>query len=328
MKRRRFVAVAAGALAWPVLSLAQPKGALRRIGFLSLLRRPASLDAEFYGAFRSGLRDLGYVEGQNLVIEWRFAEGQSERLLPLALELVQRPVDLILAAGTEATRAAQKATATVPIVMGPVGDPVASGFAKSLARPGGNITGVSNLGGDIGPKHLELLRSVVPGLSRVAVIMRRDNSSHPAILRTIEAVAQKAGLNVQPLFAQSPQELDAAFAAAVQERAGAVIFASDQFFLQQRQQMASLSIRHRIPSIITNREFAEAGGLMSYGHDVVDLYRRAASYVDRILKGADPASLPIEQPTKIQLVVNLKTARTLGIAIPQSILVRADRVID
>ena len=273
------------------------------------------------------MRELGYVEGKNLVVEWRFADGKFERLPGLAAELVQLKVDVIVAVASPAIGAAQKATTTIPIVMATTGDPVGSGFVKSLARPGGNITGLSNMGGDIGPKLFDLLHSVVPKLSRVAVLVTPTSTTYRAILESIQAAAQKAGVKTLVAEASSPQDIENAFSMMVREKADAVIVGASTFFSQQRRQIGELATKYRIPSMFGNRVNVEAGGLMSYGYKVTDNYQRSATYVDKILKGAKPGDLPVEQPVALELVVNLKTAKALGLTIPQTILLRADEVI-
>jgi putative ABC transport system substrate-binding protein len=327
-RRQLLIAFGASALGAPLASLAQQQTKIWRVGFLSPRSRPTSLDSDYFGAFPRGMRDLGYVEGRNLVIEWRFADGEYGRLPGLAAELVQMKVDVIVAVGTPSTQAAMKATTTIPIVIASQSDPVGSGLVKSLAHPGGNITGLSNIDGDIGPKHLEMLLSVVPKLPRVAVLMNPDNSSHATILRNLQAAAQRSRVAILPTEARTPKEIETAFSVMTREHAGAVIALSDPLFTQQRHQIAEQATRNRLPSASGNQEYAEAGGLLSYGQNRVELFRRAATYVDKILKGAKPADLPVEQPTKVELVINMKTAKALGIRIPQSILVRADRVIE
>ena len=327
-RRKLLVALGAGALAAPLGSFAQQKGKVWRVGFLAS-RRVAVLDSDStYGSFPQGMRALGYVEGKNLVIELRSADGKSEHLPGLAAELVRLNVDVIVVAGSPATSAAQKATTTIPIVMGSIGDPVGSGFIKSLARPGGNITGLSNIAGDLSPKHLEMLLSFVPKLSRVAVLVNPTNSSHSTILKGIQAAASRVGVNILPLEAGNPQEIENAFSMMAQQNAGAVIVALDAFFLQQGRQIAELASKNRLPSVSGSREYAEAGGLISYGQNIADHFRRAATYVDKILKGAKPADLPVEQPTKFELLINRKTAKALGLTIPQSLLISADKVIE
>jgi putative ABC transport system substrate-binding protein len=274
------------------------------------------------------MRELGYIEGKNLTIEWRFANGEYERLPGLAQELVRLNVDAILALGPPGAIAAQKATATIPIVAVVSVDPVAAGLVKSLAQPGGNLTGLSNLGLDLGAKHLELLLTIVPKLSRVAVLVNPVNTTHGMIVERVQAASQRVGVKVLALQAQTAQEIDSAFARMSRENAGAVIVALDPFFIQQAPQIAAGAIRHRLPSVFAFREAAEAGGLLSYGQNQADIYRRAAGYVDRILKGAKPADLPVEQPTTLELFVNRKTATALGLSIPHPLLISADKVIE
>jgi len=327
--RRAFLHVALGAvwMASPLSGFAQPQGKVSRVGFLSARRRPISIEADYYGAFLLGMRDLGYVEGKNLVIEWRFADGSYERLPGMAAELVQSNVNVIMALGPPAVVAAQKATATIPIVIVTSIDPVDAGFVRSLARPGGNITGLSNLAGDLSSKHLEMLRAALPTLSRVAVLVNPANSAHATILKNVQATARKVGVTVLPMEAQTPEEIDREFSTMARQNVGAIIVVLDPFLIQQGIQIAAQAAKHRLPSIFSNREYAEAGGLMSYGQNQADIYRRAATYVDKILKGAKPGDLPVEQPAKLELLINLKTAKAIGLTIPQSVLLRADEVI-
>jgi putative ABC transport system substrate-binding protein len=327
-RRKLLIALGAGALVSPLPSLAQPATKVWRVGFLAS-RHVDFVDSDnFYGPFRQGMRELGYIEGKNLVIEWRSAEGNNERLPGLATELVNLKVDVIVAANTPATSAAQKATTTIPIVMGSISDPVGSGFVKSLSHPGGNITGLSNLSRELGPKQLEILLSMVPKLSRLAVLVNPDNSATISTLKSVQAAAQKTGVKVLSVEARTPQEVENAFSTATKERAGAVIVVGDAFFNQQRRQIAELAAKHRLPSIFGVRESVEAGGLMSYGQNRADLYGRAATYVDKIFKGAKPGDLPVEQPTKFEMVINGKTAKALGLTIPQSLLISADKVLE
>jgi putative ABC transport system substrate-binding protein len=289
----------------------------------------AILDTDYYyGPFRQGMRELGYVDGKNLVIEWRSADSKVERLPGLAAELVKMNVDIILTAGTQATSAAQKSTTMLPIVMVSVGDPVAAGFVKSLARPAGNITGLSNLNVDLSPKRLEMLLSMVPRLSRAAVLVNPSNTSNIQTLESTQAEGRKRGVKILRVEARTPQEIENAFALMMRESAGAVIVASDAFFNQQARQIAELAIKHRMPSISAFLDYAEAGVLMTYGSNTTDLYRRAATHVDKILKGAKPGDLPVEQPTRFELIINGKTAKALGLKIPQSLLIMADKVIE
>lgn len=290
--------------------------------------RPALLDADYLGAFPRGMRELGYIEGENLVIEWRFADGKFERLPGLAAELVRLNVDVIVTNGTPATKAAKEATATIPIVMGNVNDPLKVGFVKSLAHPGANITGLSVFPEDVTPKHLEMLLSMIPGLSRVAYLMNPFNSFHVENLSAVQATASKAGVKILPVSARTVEEIDNAFSMMAKERAAAVILGADALFTQEVRKTAELAAKYRLPAISGLREYVEAGGLVSYGVSRAYNFRRAANYVDKILKGAKPADLPVEQPTTLEMVVNLRTAKALGLSIPQSVLLRADSVIE
>jgi putative ABC transport system substrate-binding protein len=328
-KRRKLViALGMGALAAPLGSFAQQQGKVWRVGFLSTRRRPISFDLDLLGPFVQGMRDLGYLEGKNLVIEWRFADGKTERLPGLAAELVRMKVDVIVTQGSPAASAAQKSTATIPIVMGSVSDPVGNGFIKSLARPGGNITGFSNINVEIGPKRLEMLRSIAPKLSRVAVLVNPSNPSHAVYLENIQSAARTVSVTVLPVEARTASEIESAFSKMAREKAGAAIVAADALFSQQVRQIAELAEKHRLPSIAAYREYAEAGGLMGYGQNQADNFRRVAIYVDKIFKGAKPADLPVEQPTIFEMFINRKTARALGLKIPNSILVQATKVIE
>ena len=327
-RRKLLVALGAGAIAFPFSSLAQQPGKVWRIGFLSQSSRPDSLDSHYYGAFARGMRELGYVEGKNLLIEWRFADNKAERLPSLAAELAHLKVDAIVTAGTSATRAAQRATATIPILIGSAGDPVVEGFVKSFAHPGGNMTGTYNIAADISPKHLEMLLSMVPKLSRVFVLANPDNSAHTTILKNVQAAARTTSVTVLSLDARSPQEIEQAFSRMARQKAGALMVMRDPLFNRQVRQIAELAAKHRLPTIAGLREYVEAGGLMSYGTNLTEQYRRAATYVDKIFKGAKPGDLPIEQPTKFELFINGKTAKALGLKIPQSLVISADRVIE
>lgn len=327
--RRRFLLALGISTLWVPLDIpAQPQRKIWRVGFLSPRRRPTSLASDYYGAFPQRLSELGYVEGENLIIEWRFADGDYERLPGMAAEFVQSKVDVILALGPPGAIAAQKATTTTPIVFVVSSDPVATGLVNSLAKPGGNITGLSNLAGDLGAKHLELLLTMVPRLSRVAILINPTNPGHAMTLTIVEAAARKASVKIQPVKAQTPREIENAFAMMASERAGATIVALDPLFIQQGSQIAEQAAKHRLASIFANREFAEMGGLMSYGQNQVEIYRRAAGYVDKIFKGVKPSDLPVEQPTKLELFINGRTAKGLGLTIPQSLLLTADKVIE
>ena len=324
-RRKLLVTLGAGALAFaaPPGSFGQQQGKVWRVGFLS--PTSASFSSPYTDAFLKGMRDLGYVEGKNLVVEWRFADGKLERLPDLAAELVQLKVDIIVTAGATAISAAQKATTTIPIVMASTGDPVGSGFVKSLARPGGNITGLSNMAGDIAAKFIELLRSVVPKLSRVAMLT--PSATYGPLSKGAQAAAQKAGVKTLVAEASTPQEIENAFSMMVREKADAVFVGSPIVFAQQHRQIAELALKYQLPSLFQDRVDVEVGGLMSYGQKLTDSYQRSATYVDKILKGAKPGDLPVEQPVSFELVVNLKTAKALGLTIPQSLLLRADEVI-
>jgi len=327
-RRKLIIAFGAGALTAPFASFAQQQGKIWRVGFLSQRARPDSLDSGAISELRRGMRELGYVEGKNLNIEWRFADGKAERLPGLAAELAQMKVGIIVAVGSLATSAAQRATTTIPIVMVSVSDPVGIGLVKSLARPGGNITGLSDLLGDISSKHLELLLGMVPKLTRVAVMVNPVNGSNATILKNIQVAAQRTAVKILPVEIERSQNIEKAFSLMIKDKVGAVIVASDGLFFQQASQIAKLAAKNRLPTISWVREYVEAGGLMSYGANITDLYWRSATYVDKIFKGAEPGDLPVEQPTKFELVINGKTAKALGLNIPQSLLVMTDKVIE
>ena len=325
--RRRLLLASAALLAAPGASFAQPQGRVWRVGFLAL-RRPVSLETDFFGAYPRGMRELGYVEGRNLAIEWRFADGKSELLPGLAAELVQAKPDAIVCAGTQAIGAAQKATRTIPIVMVGANDPVGTGFVKNLARPGGNVTGMSLILDEVTPKQLEMLVGTLPRLSRVAILSNPANQGATAIEAKVQAAARASRVEILPVHARALQDIEGAFAKMAQARAGAVIVSSDALFTGRMRQLVELAAKNRLPLIGAFPQYAEAGSLMSYGPDLGGQFRRAATYVDRIFKGTAPGELPVEQPTRFELVINLKTAKALGLTIPQSILLRADRVIE
>jgi putative ABC transport system substrate-binding protein len=310
-------------LALPLAAYAQQPKKIPRIGFLSA----ASVSSDRLDIFRQGLRELGYVEGQNVVIEARWAEGKYERLPGFAAELVRLKVDVIVTYGPPAIQAAKEATGTIPIVMAGIIDPVATGFVASLARPGGNITGLSLMAPELIGKQLQILKEVVPTITRVALLGNPANSGNAPQVRHAQDAARALGVRLQLLEARDPGEIDSAFAAMTRERAGALIVLVDVMFDVQRTQIADLAAKSRLPTVSLLASHAEAGGLMSYGANN-DRFRGAAIYVDKILKGARPANLPVEQPTKFELVINMKTAKMLGVRIPQSILARADRVIE
>ena len=315
------LALALVLLAAPLAASAQQSpGKSARIGLLGDV--PSFLDE----AFRQGLRELGYVEGQNIAIEHRSPEWKYERLPGLAADLVRLKMDVIVAASPAATEAAKRATSTIPIVFTVSGDPVADGFVASLARPGGNITGLATIGPELVGKQLEILKSVAPKISRVAVL--QNPNSRRGVLRQAEGAARALGLQLLILEARTPSEIEAAFAAMTSQRADGLLVLRDAVFRAQRAQITALAAKNRLPAVYGLREEAEAGGLIAYGASVPQLYRRAATYVDKILKGAKPGDLPVEQPTQFELVINLKTAKTLGLTIPPSLLLRADQVIE
>jgi len=323
-RRNVLLALGAGALAVPLRAIAQNPPKVWQIGFLGA----DSASTRFYDSFRQGLRDLGYIEGKTCSIRPRFADGKYDRLPGLADELVRSKVDVIVAGTTLSVQAAKKATKTIPIVMVAIPDPIGEGFAASLSRPGGNITGLSTIVTEASAKHVELLRGVIPHLSRIGVLINPSNPSDALILEQISGAAFSSGVKVQLVEADSVAEIDAGFGAMTRGRAEAVIVAADPLFDVQRDHIAKLAIKARLPTIYSNSEATEAGGLMSYGQDLIDQYRRAAIYVDKILKGAKPSDLPVEQPLVLQLVVNRKTAKALGLALPRDLLLRAEKVID
>jgi len=304
---------------------AQQPTTIPRIGFL--ITSSPSVIAPRMDAFRQGLRELGYVEGKNIVIERRHAEGKLDRLPTLAAELVRLNVDVIITSGPTATRPAKGATSTIPIVMTFDDDPVGSGFVASLARPGGNITGLSTLAPEISGKQLELLKEIVPRLNRVAVIGTSTRQGTAQSLKELELAAGAFAVKVQYLDIPNPQDIETAFRAAGKERADALLVLQSPVFNAQREQIADLALKNRLPATYPRREFVEDGGLMSYGASISDLDRRAATYVDKILKGTKPADLPVEQPTKFEFIVNLRAAKQIGLTIPPNVLARADKVI-
>jgi putative tryptophan/tyrosine transport system substrate-binding protein len=303
---------------------AQQTGRVYRVGFLG----GTSADAVPLRSLREGLRELGYVEDRNITFEYRFTYDRNERLPTLAAELVRSKVDVIITHASPATRAAKQATSTIPIVMVSVGDPVGTGFVASIARPGGNVTGLSNNDTGLAAKRLELLKEALPKLSRVAVLRNPANPSVASQFREAEDAARSLAIEVQAVDLQDPRELDAAFSMMAKARAGAVTVMGDPLFLSQQKRVADLALRKRLPSIFPRSENVEAGGLMSYGATLADMYRQAAVYVDKILKGAKPGDLPVEEPTRMYLVINQKTARALGLTIPPELLRRADQVIE
>jgi putative ABC transport system substrate-binding protein len=321
----RSILFAGALLAVAVTTEAQQPAKVPRIGFLTTFS-PSFVAARVEG-FRQGLRELGYVEGKNIVIEWRSADGNNDRMLALATELVGLKVDVILSPGPSATRAFKDATSTIPIVMAQDTDPVGSGFVASLARPGGNITGLSTLAPEMGGKQLELLKEIVPKLSRVAVI---GNSTIPGDAQALRETVLAAGtyeIYLRYLNVPDPKDIEATFRTAAKGRADGLLVLGNPNLNAQRKQVVDLAVKHRLPATYTRPEYIDAGGLMYYGTSYPDLFRRAAYYVDKILKGAKPADLPVEQPTKFEFIINLKAAKQIGLTIRPNVLARADRVI-
>jgi putative tryptophan/tyrosine transport system substrate-binding protein len=307
------------------MALAQQPTKIPRIAFLGTAS--ASVVATRVEAFREGLRELGYVEGKNIVMEYRFGEGKSNEVTNLAVELARSKVDVIVTAGAAGTRSAKEATVTIPIVMGNEGDPVGSGFVASLARPGGNITGMSTLSPEISGKQLEILKDIVPKLSRVATLGNLTTPGNAQALKEIELASGALGVQVQYLEVKVPADIEVAFRSASKGRADAVIALPNPVATFDRKQVVKLAVTSRIPAIYHTIEFVEDGGLMTYSVSIADLFRRAATYVDKILKGAKPADLPVEQPKKFEFIINLKAAKQIGLTIPPNVLARADKVI-
>lgn len=326
MSRRGWmVALTFGILAALMLAEAQPVGKVHRIGWLSGAYPPSGPDSSLQ-AFQQGLRDLGYVEGQNITIESRYGEGKSERLSELAAELVRLKVDVLVALGNPATRAAKQATSTIPIVM-LTGDPVGEGFVTSLAHPGGNLTGLSDLAPELDSKRLEFLKETVPHLARLAVCMHPAIPRHRRVVQDLTMAAQSLGVELQVVELRSPDEFESAFAAMTRAGAGAFLLLAGVVSEAHMRDFTALALKHRLPGMYPWRNYVDAGGLMSYGTRRPDAQRRIASYVDKILKGAKPADLPIEQPMQVELVINLKTAQALGLAMPPTVLFQADEVL-
>ena len=322
MRRRTFITLIGGAAAWPLAAQAQPSSGLRRVGALVLTES----DAQALGKeLREGLRELGYAEGQNLAIEFRSADGQAERLPDLAADLVRLPVDVIVAAFTPCAQAAQRATSRIPIVMAAVGDPIAAGLVQSLARPGGNVTGLSNMGAEVAAKTVELFRDMLPSLRRVAVVANPIDPFTPSFLEQVRRAGSTAGIDIAPVaMIRGPDEIEPAFA--MMAREGAEVVVVQGIFYSKL--IADLAIRFRLPSASVVRPYAQAGGFMSYGADVPRIFRRSAVLVHRILQGTKPEDLPVELPTKFELVINLRTAKAIGLAVPETFLLRADEIIE
>jgi putative ABC transport system substrate-binding protein len=324
MRRREFITFLGGAVAWPLAAHAQ-QPALPLVGFLNSAS-PGGY-APMVAGFRQGLREAGFVEGQNVAVEYRWAEGQYDRLPAMALELVGRQVAVIVA-NTPGVLAIKAAITTIPIVFATGNDPVQFGLVASLARPGGNVTGVTQLNVEVAPKRLELARDLVPTATLIAVLVNPTNPNTETQLKELQAAARTLGVQLQVLHATTERDLDTVFATLAQLRAGALVIGADTFFISRIEQLAALTLRHAVPAIFQERAFAAAGGLMSYGGSTPDTYRLAGNYTGRILKGDKPADLPVQQATKIELIINMKTAKALGIVFPTALLVRADEVIE
>jgi ABC-type uncharacterized transport system substrate-binding protein len=327
MKRREFITLLGGALLWSLRARAQ-SAKIWRVGFLSGAARPVSLESSQWGGFLQGMREHGLTEGKDFIVEWRFAEGRTELFPALAAELVRAQVDIVVVGTTASIAAVQKASGTIPIVMAVSTDPVGMGFIQSLARPGGNITGLATSADDTTPKQLELLAEVVPRLSTVGLLSNPDSPNSAPVVKTAFAVAPGSRLRIVQADARVPAEITACFGSFATERAEAIMVVTDGFMASQRSRITELAVEYRLPSIFTQREYVEAGGLMSYGESARDFNRRAATYVVKIMRGASPAELPVQQPTKFELIVNLKTAKALGLAVPDRLLALADEVIE
>jgi putative ABC transport system substrate-binding protein len=327
LRRREFITLIAGAAAWPLAARAQ-RGAMPVLGFVSFAEREATLQASWYQAFHDGLRDLGWVSGRNVLIEYRFADNKPDRLAALAHELVRLKPDAIFVPTRPALPTVKEATSTIPIVFVSLGDPVAEGWVASLAKPGGNLTGVAGLSPDLAGKRLELLRELVPSLSKVAVLWNPANSAEAVAVKATETAALSLGMSLVVERVSDPGEIDRAIAAVTQSGAKSIVVLPDPMFLASSTRLVESIRQSRLPAIYMETGFVAAGGLISYGPNFTDLFRRAATYVDKILKGAKPGDLPVEQPTKFELVINLKTATAIGVTTPTSILLRATDVIE
>jgi putative tryptophan/tyrosine transport system substrate-binding protein len=326
LTRRRMLAGTLAAFATPLAAEGQLGDKVHRLGLLDYSSPDAARQA-WWDAFRQQMRALGYLEGQNLALERRWGQGDNDRLLKLAVELVGLKLDVLVTAGANAAVAAKRATSTIPIVMATGTDPVELGLAAALRKPGSNITGLTSIQGELAGKRLELIGIVAPSVTRVGVLWDEKNPASRLAVHETEVVARSVGLVIGSIPVRSPAFIDAAFATAVRERVGALSIVPSPMLFTHRQRLAEFAIRHRLPTVVGSREYVEAGGLASFGTDYPDLFRRAATFVDKILKGAKPSDLPVEQPTKFELVINLKTAKALGLTIPPSLLARADEVI-
>jgi putative tryptophan/tyrosine transport system substrate-binding protein len=324
MDRRTFISrVAGGLLAAPRAARAQQAGRTPRLGYLTERSGPT----EFEESFLKGLSELGYIDGKNVIMEYRWAAGDAERLPALAADLVGLKVDIIVTSGAPAAKAAKNATATIPIVMATSGDVVADGLVASFSRPGGNVTGLSLFTRELSRKRLEILKEAIPGLQRVGAVFNAKNPNNPPQFRETATAGDTLSVKVLPLDVHFPEGIDAAFAEAARQNLQGVVIISDTATIAHRNQLGTAALKYRLPTIFSNKAYLQGGGLMSYGPDVVATFHRAAYYVDKILKGAKPGDLPIEQPTRFDLVINMKTAKALGLIIPQALLLRADEVI-
>jgi len=326
-RRRMLCELACGVLLLPLASVARAQAKPRRIGVLSGGTRPASLESSRLSPFLQGMRELGYVEGRDFVMEWRFAEGQYDRLADYAREFVQMNVDIIVAFNTRAAVEAQRATKTIPIVFASISDPIGSGLVSDLAHPGANLTGVSAGLDETTLKHLDVMRQTLRPLARVAVLINPDNPLYARMLSRVQSSAESTGMTVYPATARTVEELDKAFAAMASNRVQALLVFDDSFFFTERQRVADLASRFRLPAIAGNREYADAGLLYSYGELISEQFRRSAYYIDKIIRGAKPGDLPVELPTRFFLAINQKSADALGLTIPRDLVLRADEVI-
>jgi putative tryptophan/tyrosine transport system substrate-binding protein len=324
MRRREFITLIGGAVTWPIAARGQQR-AMPVIGFLNGAS-PGGY-APIVTAFRQGLKETGYIEGQNVAIEFRWADGQYDRVPAMAADLVRRQVAVIVA-NTPGVHAVKAATTTIPIVFTTPSDPEQIGLVASLSRPGGNVTGVTQLSVQVMPKRLEVAHELVPTATKIAVLVNPNNPLTEALLRDLQAAARTLGLQLQVLHASTERDFDTVFTTLVQLRAAALVISTDAFFLSRSEQLATLMFRHAVPTIFQDRTFAAAGGLMSYGGSSADAYRQAGVYAGRILKGDKPADLPVQQSTKVELIINLKTAKALGLTVPPTLLARADEVIE
>ena len=327
MRRREFITLLGGAAVWPLAARAQQMGKVPRIGYLG--SSSPSLEPHFVEAFRQKLRELGHIEGENIAIEYRWAEGQDGRLPDLAAELVRLQPNVIVTTGTPGALAAMQATKTIPIVMASSGDPVGAGLVTSLARPGGHVTGFTIVGPQIEGKRLDLLKEAVPELSRVAVLWNPSYPASVSYFNTIENAGRTLRISLDPVAeVRRADELDNAFFAIASARPRALLVVADRFLLAHRKRIVEFAVAKRLPGMFPYREYVEAGGLMSYAPSNIELFRGAATYVDKILKGAKPGDLPVQEPTKLELIVNLKTSKAIGLTVPESFLLRADELIE